>query len=279
MNATVSDVLELLESLAPPSLAESWDNVGLQVGDRSRRVRSVWVSLDPLPEVVDEACRAGVDLLVTHHPLLFRPLSVVDVETPIGRILQEALTHGLSVAAAHTNLDSASGGLNDLLAQKLQLVHLRPLVPAEPGPSGRSGAGDEGIVPAGMGRVGNLTAEMPLAELVRRVKGALGLAAVRWVGDGTRKVTTVAVCSGSGSGLLEAFYRSAAEVFISGDLRYHDARDAQASGRALIDVGHFPSEHLVVGALADRLADGAAERGWDLQVTACDLETDPFVMA
>jgi dinuclear metal center YbgI/SA1388 family protein len=297
MDVTVADVLHLLESVAPPRLAESWDNVGLQAGDRRQGVQSVWVALDPLPEVVASACKAGVDLLITHHPLLLRPLSSVDLSTPVGRILQESITHGLSIAAAHTNLDSAAGGLNDVLAARLGLTRVQPLAPAEgempsgagaadgsPGSAGRQGV-SENIPPpdqpvaAGLGRVGELPKTKPLAQVVRDVRNALRLDTLRWVGEPDQPIGRVAVCSGSGSGLLQHFYRSGADVFISGDLRYHDARDAQAAGKALIDVGHFASEHLIVGVLAERLTEEAVRRGWDMEIKACGLETDPFVVA
>ncbi|MCG6893791.1 MAG: Nif3-like dinuclear metal center hexameric protein [Desulfobacteraceae bacterium] len=279
MNVTVADVLELLETVAPPRLAESWDNIGLQAGDRSQRVRSVWVALDPLPDVVAAACAAGVDLLITHHPLLFRPLSVLDLSTPLGRTLQKALTNGLSIAAAHTNLDSAAGGLNDVLAARLGLKQLRPLAPAEGETRSDADAAAGGPGEAGMGRIGVLPTAKPLADLARDVRNALRLQTLRWVGDGQQRIGTVAVCSGSGSGLMQHFYRSGADVFISGDLRYHDARDAQAAGKALIDVGHFASEHLIVEVLAERLTAMAARRGWDIDISACDLETDPFALA
>ena len=332
-------------------------------------MQKVWVALDPLPEVVAAACKNGVDLLITHHPLIFRPLSRIDAATPTGRIISQALADRLAVAAAHTNLDSAPGGLNDLLAERIGLADVGPLARANVGgqfklvvfvpeeavdpvmlalsetPAGRIGrysgcsfrtrgigsfrpepgsrphAGKIGEANAvaefrvetrlqgkdlpkvlqrlreahpyeemaydlyrladegghtGIGRVGRLTARCRLADLARSIEDALGLSEIRMVGNPDLQVERVAVCTGSGSSLMKDFMASGAEVYVSGDLRYHDARDAEAAGRGLIDVGHFGSEHLMVEAVADRLRRILDEQGDAVTVEECPMERDPF---
>jgi len=273
MTVTVADMLRLLERIAPADLAEEWDNPGLQVGGRDWPVKKVWVALDPLPEVVSAACADGADLLVTHHPLLFRPVRSIDVTAPAGRILEEAITRRLAVVAAHTNLDSAGGGLNDLLAGRIGLENISSLT--------RPASGDDPPPPAGgairgIGRVGNLENPRRLVDLAGDFKKQMGLSAVRYAGDPEMAVNTVAICTGSGASLMKDFFASGADVFVSGDLRYHDARDVEMAGRGMIDIGHFGSEHFMVDAVADRIRAILAEEALSVAVVACRLEKDPF---
>jgi len=127
MIATVAQFVRLLNDLAPTCLAESWDNVGLQIGSRKWPVKKIWTALDPLPEVVAAASENEVDLLVTHHPLFFKSLKQIDCESPLGRIAETALTAKLAIFCAHTNLDSTAGGVNDVLAERMGVRQLRVL--------------------------------------------------------------------------------------------------------------------------------------------------------
>ncbi|MFO7838575.1 MAG: Nif3-like dinuclear metal center hexameric protein [Desulfosalsimonadaceae bacterium] len=262
----VSDIIAHMEYLAPRHLAESWDNPGLQVGSPEWRVEKVLVSLDPTPEVVADACEQGADLLLTHHPFLFRAVKQIDCSTPLGRMIETAISHHLAIFSAHTNLDWVSGGLNDVLSEKIGLKNVSALRPRA-----------EEEAADGQGRIGTLDEPPDLAGLARTVKSVLGLAALRVVGDLKMPVERVAVCTGGGSGLLEAFFSSCADVFVSGDLRYHEARDAQLYQRGLIDAGHFGTEHLMVDLIRRRLASGLADSGHEVDVLASGKEADPFV--
>ena len=133
MSATVAEIIKIMDQLAPPLLAEEWDNVGLQIGDPRLPVRRIWVALDPSPEVVKAACQKEVDLLITHHPLIFRPLKSIDFETPGGSIIQMAAHRQLAIFSAHTNLDIVRDGVNDVLAQRLGLRNLAVLQPIQAG--------------------------------------------------------------------------------------------------------------------------------------------------
>jgi dinuclear metal center YbgI/SA1388 family protein len=215
--------------------------------------------------VFSAACDAGVDLLITHHPLIFKAPKSIDFATPLGHIIQQAARHGVSIYSAHTNLDSVTHGINDVLAARLTLSDLVPLQAAAAEPD------------AGIGRVGTLQEETTLEALARRIKTAAGLPALRYCGDPSLKIRRAAVCSGSGSSLLGAFFASDADVYISGDLRYHDARDVEAAGRGLIDVGHFASEHLIVGVLTERIRTKLKEMSLSVNVEECSLESDPFI--
>jgi len=271
MTWTVGDIINRVEELAPRELAETWDNVGLQVGSREWPVKQVWVALDPLPQVVDAACRADVDMLITHHPLIFKPLKSIDCTTPAGEIIHSALRHNMAIFSAHTNLDSAAGGVNDTLAKRIGLCNLGVLKQDEPATGGL-----EKSVVQGLGRLGDLPRETTLISLARELKDRLDIESVAIAGDPALPVSRVALCSGSGVSLLGDFFASSAQVYISGDLRYHDARDVETAGRGLIDIGHFASEHLVVEVLAGNLADMLNKSSVDISVEACRLEEDPF---
>jgi dinuclear metal center YbgI/SA1388 family protein len=277
MNWTVTDIIKVAERIAPPVLAEAWDNVGLQVGHPEWPVKRVWVALDPLPQVVADACRAGVDLLITHHPLIFKPLKSVDCGSPIGSIIQEALLNRLTIFAAHTNLDSASDGVNDTLANRIGLQDLAPLRVDAPGDAGVDDSGAREEV-QGLGRIGRLVEKMSLRDLAIQVKEKIGLEHVTIAGPPDLQVETIALCSGSGSSLMSAFLATGAQVYVSGDLRYHDARDAEIAGRGLIDIGHFDSEHLIVDVLAERLQAAMHQTENVVEIRPYRLEKNPFVV-
>lgn len=285
MAATVADIIKVMETLAPLRLAEEWDNVGLQVGQLDWPVRSIWVALDPLCDVVDGACRNGVDLLITHHPLIFNPLRCINFDTPVGSVIQAAAGHKLAIFAAHTNFDSATDGINDVLASRIGLADLKVLKRADH-PDETSAAKFYPLLPPktdyiqrqGLGRVGELDETIELLPLALSIKEKLGLKYVKVAGKPDLPVRLIAVCSGSGSSLMKDFYSSGAQVFISGDLRYHDAREAEALNRGLIDMGHFESEYLAVEVLAKRLDKILAASGEDVKVEACRLENDPFLV-
>jgi dinuclear metal center YbgI/SA1388 family protein len=261
---TVADLMALMEALAPAALAEEWDNVGLQAGSRNWPARKVRLALDPLPAVVETAARDGIDLLITHHPLIFRPLRQLDFDTPTGKAVETAARHGMAIFAAHTNLDSVSDGVNDVLAERIGLSTDGPLAAAEGEPV------------AGIGRIGTLSEAEPLDGLARRVGRAVGTPFVRAVGDPATPVTSVAICSGSGGGLLGQFLKSPARCYITGDLKYHEARDIEAAGRTAVDIGHFASEHLAMAALARTLSARLAERGAPVPVDIAAEEREPF---
>lgn len=271
---TVDDIVGVVEQIAPLALAEQWDNCGLQVGSLSQQVKKVWVALDPLLPVVDAAADQGIDLIITHHPLLFRSVKSIDLESAIGKVIAIAVEHRIALYAAHTNLDSAHHGINTRLADLMGLSGLEPLLPVD---VDSRHAPDRVEAPqTGLGRIGWIDPAQTVGELVESIKRCLNLTSVRIAGDTHLKVRQAAVCSGAGSSLMEAFLTSDAQVYISGDLRYHDARAAEEAGRALIDVGHFASEQIVIDSLVDQLRQAAINAKWGVSIDPCRLERDPF---
>ena len=166
---TVADILDVLEALAPYSMKMDWDNVGLLCGSRKKEVEQVLVALDPFEDVCDEAVEWGADVIVTHHPLIFRPVANVTDETSVGRIIERLCSAGICAVNAHTNLDCAPGGVNDELAAVLGLRDVTVLNPSGTDAQGR---------PWGLLRGGE-TDEQPLPEFLAHVRQSLGCPGLR----------------------------------------------------------------------------------------------------
>lgn len=271
--ACIADIAGIMEEIAPASLAEAWDNCGLQVGASQWPVEKIWVALDPLLEVIEAAGQRGVDLVITHHPLIFKGLKRIDLNSFEGKVIASALRSQTAVYAAHTNLDSAADGINDVLACRIGLQSTTPLLESA---HYDKGAG-EPSAPVGLGRIGMIASPMPVKEWAGRLKQQLRLEHIKIAGNLDRPVHRVAVCSGSGSSLMDTFLSSDADVYVSGDLRYHDARIVEDSGRAFVDIGHFASEHIMIDTLVGKLMAAVEKTGWDISVEPCSIESDPFI--
>ena len=264
----VKDILAWIDLYAPFRYAASWDQCGLQVGDPEAVVKRALVALDPSSSSIEEAQRHECQCLVTHHPLLFRPISTVRLDQFPGNLIGKALSKGIHLIAAHTNLDAAREGTNDQMARLMGLEAVEPLeveaVWREEHPYG------------GMGRVGSLPMAQLLANLVEELRDSLGGIGVRVVGDPGRMVQRVALCSGSGGSMLEQVITTGADVYVTGDLKYHEGQRALEANLALIDIGHFASERLIVQPLADYLKNQASRELLPLEVLAACDEKDPF---
>jgi dinuclear metal center YbgI/SA1388 family protein len=211
-------------------------------------------------------------LVITHHPLIFKSLKSIDLNSFEGKVIACALKSQTAVFAAHTNLDSAADGINDVLADRIGLQETEPLLAA----AHDDGGDTDPAAPIGLGRIGRIAAPMPVKQWVRQLKKRLGLAHVKTAGNLDRTIHRVAVCSGSGSSLMDTFLSSDADVYVSGDLRYHDARTVEDRGRVFIDIGHFASEHLIIDPLVRKLKAAVEATGWDIAIEPCAIESDPF---
>ena len=240
---TVGDVLRYLETIAPAYMKESWDNVGLLCGSRSTRVSKILVALDPFEHVCREAADWGAELIVTHHPIIFQPMKSVTDDTSIGRGILLLCRHGISAINAHTNLDCAPGGVNDVFAQKLGLKNIQVISPA--------GTNEEGI-PYGLLRRGEVD-EQSLESFLDLVKKQLGCEGLRYV-IGGKPVRKVAVGGGSCAGAMLEALDAGCDTFVTADIKYNQFWDAHDLGLNLIDAGHFHTENPVVTVLAERIA-------------------------
>jgi len=230
--ATAQDILTLIETLAPTTLKMDWDNVGLLCGRGDKEVRTVLVALDPFPHVCDEANEIGADLLVTHHPLIFEPLKSVTDGTTIGQSIMKLIANDISAINAHTNLDCAEGGVNDTLAQALELTNISVI-------------GSEHLL-----RAGNFTSALP--AFLEHVKTKLGCEGLRYVSGG-KPVGRVAVGGGSCGSALPKVIAAGCDTFVTADVKYNQFWDAKAFGINLIDAGHFQTENPVCAVLAEKI--------------------------
>ena len=369
MPVKCSLILEAMENLAPRRFAEHWDAVGLQVGSPEKETDCVLITLDVSEKTVSEAIAQQAGLIITHHPVIFKPIAGIWTNLPQGRLLQALLQHDIAVFSAHTNLDIAPGGVNDVLAQALQLKQTQVLsesfkepliklvvyVPethveqvrvaiSEAG-GGHIGnyshctfqtsgigtflpmagtspyIGEQGklaytpeirletilteplikqVVNAmlavhpyeevaydlyklqnqqgnyGLGRYGVLSRPACLQDFAQHVKECLHTDTVRVVGDLKRFVSRIAVCGGSGAGLISEAVKAGCDVLVTGDVKYHDAQEAAALGLAVVDAGHFSTEWPVVASLAQSLQNYAERNSWNLRIATSNTEQDIF---
>ena len=367
--AKVSDILGIINKIAPPDLAETWDNAGLQLGDPSAEVHRMMVALDATPAVIQSAIDSSCQLLITHHPLIFKAQKSISTATPQGRLIHAAIRNGLSVISMHTNYDIATAGLNDVLAAHLGLTSCVPLqitaeqelaklvvfVPKDhldalrtvlfpfaailgayrdcsfTAPGEGTFTPQEGAVPyignvggheqvaeqrlellidrvnlpraikalldahpyeepafdiyrllnngnkLGLGRIGKLERPLSLADFAAQVERDLCVSGLRYVGNPDAVVSRVALCSGSGASLIQCAARAGADVLVTGDVKYHDARNAEDLGLTLIDAGHFSTEIIMVTAVQQQMQQKLSDAGFkECAVTTCKIETDPF---
>ena len=233
--ATVQDIYSWVDGFAPFETAMSFDNPGLLVGDENQVVTRAVVSLDITPAVVEEAAALGAQLIVSHHPVIFRPLKRLNSASVPYRLAQ----NGISAVCAHTNLDMAAGGVNTCLAERLGLHHAEMLKEYE-----NSG------LPEGL--VGELDASYSPEEFARYVKENLGCDGLRYV-PGKDPVKRVALCGGGGADLLYDAVACGAQAFVTGESKHNILLDAEAMGITLVDAGHFYTEDVVILPLMERL--------------------------
>jgi dinuclear metal center YbgI/SA1388 family protein len=253
-------IVEIADRLFPFEEAESWDNCGLQIGDPARLIRSVAFSLDPTPQTVRFASSHSCDLLVTHHPLFIEPIQRISTESLTGRTILEAARLGVDILSLHTNLDAAPGGLNDHLAARLGLLEVS--VP----------------YPARCARIGNLPTSLRVSALGRKVAADFEIEHVRVIADEDRDVKRIFCASGSGMDYLDEARRHEADLILTGDVRYHAARQAIEMGIPVIDAGHYGLEKTAVGLLGASFRNEFRIMGLAIDCIECDLEREPFTV-
>lgn len=262
----LSRVIEVLDGLYPPSWAQPWDAVGLVCGDPEQDVSRVMFAVDPVAAVVQEALDWRADLLITHHPLLLRPVNSVAAVTPKGRSLHRMIASGTALFTAHTNADVAVPGVSDALARAVGVTGpLRPLAPSDDDPE------------RGLGRIGTLDSPIRLDEFTARAAAALPPTAwgVRAAGDPARMVSTVAVCGGAGDSLLADVQAAGADLYLTADLRHHPASEfREHTGPALLDAAHWATEWPWLADAERRLTEAL-----DLETRVSTLVTDPWTLS
>lgn len=363
--------MEAMERIAPCILAEEWDNPGLLIGDPAQKINKIITCLDVNEAVVNEAVEKKYDMIISHHPFIFHALKKIRTDLPMGKLIQKLLKNNIAVFAAHTNLDSAKGGINDMLCELWhlhnvqmlnvnfaeELVKLAVFVPKSHAEAvrlaiGKAGAGYIGnysycafemqgmghflplagtnpyigeigkiasvdevkletILPAkikdrvvramvkahpyeeaayeiyplkmtgetaGLGRIGELEKAVSFEKFAAMVKDTLQIDHIRLVRTNAREIKKVALCSGAGAEFLSTAKMRGADVYVTGDVKYHEAQKAQELNINLIDAGHFGTEYLVAKALAGKLDTYAKKNKWNIEISYDKVAKDPFVM-
>ena len=252
---TVKDIFDHLNNLADVKLAEKWDNVGLMLGSNNNEVSRVLVCLDVTTNVVEEAIKK-VNLIVSHHPLIFKPLKNIDYTTDFkSRIIRNLIKNDISVISFHTNLDSATLGLNDYLAKILKLNEIQVLFEHSLDNT------------AGLGRIGKLSKPLKLNDFITYIKNCFSLETVSAIIGDEKEISTIALLGGSGADFI--YTLPEVDVYLTGDVGYHAALDAIEMKKNIIDVGHF-TENLVKDLLLDYISE------LNVEVIKSSVEKSPF---
>lgn len=249
----IKDFIAAMERIAPPPLAAEWDNVGLIVGTEQEEIRNVLVALDCTTAVADEARERGCELVLTHHPLLFHGVRRLMPNDPDTAAVFRLIKNGVGLYSAHTNLDAAEGGVNDALAELFGLCDRTPFF-------------------EGMGRVGTLPKAVTLGALAERTDGLLKTVS-RYTGDADTRIRTLAVLGGAGGDAIAAAREAGADALITGEIKHHEALNANELGIPVIVAGHHETEAVVLKPLIRRLQSATN----DVQYYIAHNGVAPFV--
>lgn len=233
------EIIGQLENAFPVKYAVPGDKTGFAVGDREKEITHIFVAVDASDETISEAIRAGADMLLTHHPMLYAPLQTVTTDTFNGRRVIKLIEHGLCYMSTHTNYDSCR--MAELAAERLQMTDCQVLEEVADG--------------IGIGTIGTLPEEMTVRECARYVKEKFQLPSIRFFGDGEKRVRTAAICPGSGRSVLGACHQKNAQVFITGDVDHHTGIDQADDFLPVIDAGHYGVEHIYIEDMAQFLVE------------------------
>ncbi|MGN0108093.1 MAG: Nif3-like dinuclear metal center hexameric protein [Hominilimicola sp.] len=239
-------IIEIIENICPERLAYPWDNVGLLCGDGEKEVKKVFVTLDTNINTVKESVEKGADMIVSHHPILLGGIKRIDYSTSTGYMIKLLIENNIPLFAAHTNMDTAKGGINDRLAQMFSLTDVKIL---------DRHTDDE---TAGLGRYGKLHNSIKFRDFAEMC-GKILNTPVRAAGDFDKDIITVAVASGSCSEVIPLAKAKGADVIVTADMKYHNMIDMTELGICVIDAGHYPTEICVMDIFADILKNTDVE--------------------
>lgn len=259
MPIPLRDILDWLAVTAPPDLAESWDNTGLLLGDEGASISSILTCLTLTPDVAREAIHSGTGLVVTHHPIFFRPVQKLTTGDSQGRMVLDLVRAGIAVYSPHTSWDNAALGINQQWADLLELTEVSPLRPCVTNPA------------LGGGRWGKLRRPAALSELIQRIHNLSGQNVLSWTGNPETRIDTMGIACGSAGEFLRDAHTCGCQLFITGETRFHTQLEARELGVNLVLLGHFPSERRGL----ERLAELLAGRFPDVAVQASQSESDP----
>lgn len=255
----VNNIIKEMELLAPTYLKEDFDNVGLMVGDKNKEVKKVLLALDCTLKVIEEAKKENVELIITHHPLIFKRPSSITTDTLQGKKIIELIKNDISLYSSHTNLDSVENGLNDTIVSILGFDNFKILE--------KNKRDDK----AGLGRIVSLNESIQLEDLISKIKKSLNINNLRVV-KGKDKINKIAIINGSGQDFIGKAVALGADCIITGDTTYHFASDYKEMEISILDVGHFASEQITFFNVMENLK----EKFKDVEFITSTVEEDPF---
>ena len=255
----VNNIIKEMELLAPTYLKEDFDNVGLMVGDKNKEVKKVLLALDCTLKVIEEAKKENVELIITHHPLIFKRPSSITTDTLQGKKIIELIKNDISLYSSHTNLDSVENGLNDTIVSILGFDNFKILE--------KNKRDDK----AGLGRIVSLNESIQLEDLISKIKKSLNINNLRVV-KGKDKVNKIAIINGSGQDFIGKAVALGADCIITGDTTYHFASDYKEMEISILDVGHFASEQITFFNVMENLKG----KFKDVEFITSTVEEDPF---
>lgn len=262
MSFKVKDLCSIIEEFAPQNLKEDYDNVGLMVGNTEADVNSILMALDCTLDVIDEAVEKNCNMIVTHHPLLFRKPSSITNETLQGTKILKLVENKINLYSAHTNFDSVSGGLNDIIVELLGFDR-GDIIEAN---------GEH----SGIGRFIQLSNSVTLDSLCSIIKDKLGIKNLRYCGRDDAKISKVAIINGSGQDFFESSRKLGSECIITGDTSYHYVSDYNELGMCIIDAGHFGTEWPAVKVAASRLQNILNKKELNINIYVSNCNVDPY---
>ncbi len=232
-------ILEYMEKWAPKSLIDDWDNTGFQIGSKEKNIKNILIALDLDADIVKKAIEGEFDLIITHHPIIFKPLKSIIYEDPKEKLIFDLIKNDIAVYNAHSNLDLAIGGVSDALSKELNIENTRCLKETfKEEVLGKS-------ISYGYGRIGDIR-KTSLENFIKVIKKSLNIDYLVLYGSIDKSIRKVAVCGGSGSDFIKDAVQAKADLYITGDIKYHEAQYAYERGLTLIDIGHFHSEKLIL---------------------------------
>lgn len=262
----VRDIAVLMENIAPLELKESFDNVGLMVGDMESTVSKILIALDCTLQVIEEAKKEKVELIITHHPLLFRKPSSVTTDTLLGKKIIELIKNDINLYSAHTNLDSIKEGMNDTIVRLLGFDSGKIIEVSR----------QRGYENSGLGRIVHVKEGIELQNLIKKVKEELRVSSLRYVGKESQLIRTIAVINGSGQDFFEAARRMGADCIITGDTTYHFVSDFKELGISIIDIGHFSSEWPALVSISENVKEQINKLDSSVDIIISKVSKDPY---
>ena len=251
------DVIKVFESLYPRDLAYTWDNVGLQIGTLNKDINNILLSLDLTLEVVEEAIKNNIELIIVHHPLIFQAMKAINTDTYKGKVIEKLIKSDIALYVAHTNFDVSGYGMNTILANMLNLENQKVL---------ELTTEDEGL-----GKVG-IVNPTSMKEYINIVKDTFKVKNARFIGDLNNVVSKVAITGGSGSSTINSSSNSCVDLLITGDISYHQAHDALAVNLNVLDIGHNIEKFFVF-----ELKNILLDKGVKANILVSAINTNPYI--